>query len=156
MHPQQNLNALHSLLEALLPQMEQGKFSNVQRHFLRALLDQSKNHGQILAELELSTRHLKEALGETENAANTLLSIAEELQQDERTEDVGLKISEACTFQDIVGQRLKQVQKTLHTYADSLALMGTTPSATSVLTLSSGPGFAEEVITQEDADRLMG
>lgn len=156
MHPQQNLNALHSLLEALLPQMEQGKFSNVQRHFLRALLDQSKNHGQILAELELSTRHLKEALGETENAANTLLSIAEELQQDERTEDVGLKISEACTFQDIVGQRLKQVQKTLHTYADFLALMGTTPSATSVPALSSGPGFAGEVISQEDADRLMG
>ena len=156
MHPQQNLNALHSLLEALLPQMEQGKFSNVHRHFLRALLDQSKNHGQILAELELSTRHLKEALGETENAANTLLSIAEDLQRDERTEDVGLKISEACTFQDIVGQRLKQVQKTLHTYADFLALMGTTPSTTSVPTLSSGPGFTGEVISQEDADRLMG
>ena len=156
MNPQQSPNALHSLLESLLPQMEKGKFSNVQRHFMHALLEQSKNYSQVLAELELSTRHLKEALGETENAANTLLSIAEDLQRDERTEDVGLKISEACTFQDIVGQRLKHVQKTLHTYADFLALMGTTPSTTSVPTLSSGPGFTGEVISQEDADRLMG
>lgn len=155
MNPQQSLDALQSLLEALLPQMEQGKFSNVQRHFMRALLDQFKNHSRIFAELELSTRHLKEALGETENAANTLLTLAEHLQQDERTEDVGLKISEACAFQDIVGQRLKQVQKTLHTYADFLALMGTTTSTASVPTLSSGPGFAGEIISQDDADRLM-
>jgi hypothetical protein len=155
MNPQQSLNALHSLLESLLPQMEKGKFSNVQRHFMHALLEQSKNHSQVLGELELSTRHLKEALEETESAANTLLTLAEELQRDERTEDVGLKISEACAFQDIVGQRLKHVQKTLYHYADFLALMGTTTNASSS-PMMSGPGFSGEVISQEDADRLMG
>jgi hypothetical protein len=155
MNPEQSLNALQSLLEALLPQMEQGKFSNVQRHFMRALLEQFKNHSKVFAELELSLRHLKEALGETENAANTLLTLAEELQQDERTEDVGLKISEACAFQDIVGQRLKHVQKILYHHADFLALMGTTTNHAPA-TIMSGPGFTGEVISQDDADRLMG
>jgi hypothetical protein len=155
MNPQQSLSALQSILEALLPQMEQGKFSNVERHFMRALLEQLKNHSRVFSELERSTRHLKEALEETESAANTLLTLAETLQQDERTEDIGLKISEACAFQDIVGQRLKLVQKTLYHHVDFLALMGTTTHDASA-TIMSGPGFTGEVISQDDADRLMG
>jgi len=155
MNPQPSLNALQSILETLLPQMEQGKFSKVECHFVRALLEQFKNHSRVFAELELSTRHLKEALGETENAANTLLTLAEHLQRDERTEDIGLQISEACAFQDIVGQRLKLVQKTLYSYVDFLALMGTATHG-SPATIMSGPGFTGEVISQDDADRLMG
>jgi hypothetical protein len=122
---------------------------------VRALLEQFKNHSRVFGELELSTRHLKEALGETENAANTLLTLAEHLQRDERTEDIGLQISEACAFQDIVGQRLKLVQKTLYSYVDFLALMGTA-THDSPATIMSGPGFTGEVISQDDADRLMG
>jgi uncharacterized protein YydD (DUF2326 family) len=155
MNPEQSLDALQSILEAVLPQMDKGKFSNVQRHFMRALLDQFKSHSQIYAELKTSAKHLKEALTETENAANTMLSLAETLQQDERTEDVGMQLSEACTFQDIVGQRLKQVQKTLDRYGDFLALMGTAPSIAPDSRMS-GPGFAGETISQDEADRLMG
>ena len=39
MNPQPSLNALQSILETLLPQMEQGKFSKVECHFVRALLE---------------------------------------------------------------------------------------------------------------------
>ena len=155
-----NINALQNILESVLPQMENGKFSNVERFFLRGLVDQLKSNSGLYETLKHSCRHLKEAQTETEVACNSILEIAAQLQSNESTEEIGIKLAEACTFQDIVGQRLKKVQQTLDQYFDLLLIYSANEASTSISdhdnNLMSGPGFQGENISQDEADRLMG
>lgn len=79
------------------------------------------------------------------------------------------KIYEACTFQDITGQRISKVVKTLKTIEDKvealIRLLGDEhgsageaeeESRTGDAALLNGPQMAGQAISQEEIDRLLG
>tara|TARA_R110002012_G_scaffold322025_2_gene553883 strand:- start:73020 stop:73361 length:342 start_codon:yes stop_codon:yes gene_type:complete len=96
--------------------------------------------------------------GEIEQAADTILSAAEQCLKDagaaregesgafDRLEQSLCAILEACAFQDITGQRLTK----LHTMLDTLSVKGVDADP-----LLNGPALSGEGLDQGAADRLM-
>lgn len=120
----------------------------------------------------------------TESATDTIMQAAEDIMSydsdnlDEYKERVNtelMKVFEACSFQDITGQRISKVVKTLNHVEDRVTKLisilgithkdGTPIGAKPILDpdavgsdedLLNGPALAGEGIDQDDVDNLMG
>ncbi len=128
-----------------------------------------------------ATDELDAVVGETAAATNAIMGVCEEIEQfaaglngekrDELTEKI-TRIYEACTFQDITGQRIRNVVGTLRiieekvdrimsTLGDKVGLKaGTEPYQKPVVvkddkSLMNGPQLASKAITQDDIDKLL-
>ncbi len=127
------------------------------------------------AELELDA-----IVQQTEEATNTIMEAAEEIMGADpedaaayqaTTQDAVMRIFEACSFQDITGQRISKVVETLAhiekrvlelrdllgvTEADIEEAQGSEPQKTGDEALLSGPALDGEGIDQTEVDALMG
>jgi chemotaxis protein CheZ len=125
-----------------------------------------KNINHIAIELEEVVRH-------TEEATNTIMDHAEALQKissaDAAVANHAMAIMEACSFQDITGQRVKKVLQIIEQVEmriDNLvALLGGDIDASAVETLKTGkeradehlmagPQLKGEGVSQADVDKL--
>tara|TARA_R110002096_G_scaffold98179_9_gene218592 strand:+ start:372 stop:1337 length:966 start_codon:yes stop_codon:yes gene_type:complete len=127
------------------------------------------------AELELDA-----IVQQTEEATNTIMEAAEEIMGADTedpaayqatTQDAVMRIFEACSFQDITGQRISKVVETLAhiekrvlelrdllgvTEADIEEARAGEPQKTGDAALLSGPALDGEGIDQNEVDALMG
>lgn len=127
------------------------------------------------AELELDA-----IVQQTEEATNTIMEAAEEIMGADTedpaayqatTQDAVMRIFEACSFQDITGQRISKVVETLAhiekrvlelrdllgvTEADIEEAKAGEPQKTGDAALLSGPALDGEGIDQTEVDALMG
>ncbi len=118
---------------------------------------------------------LEAAVKETEKAANSIMDAAEEVsalamelegEQQQRLMDISTRIFEASNFQDVTGQRIRKVSKTLleieaivtellEQFGDQVEVSG---EAAAVLTeeekLLGGPQLSQDAPTQDDIDKL--
>lgn len=125
-----------------------------------------------------SSEQLHNVLESTEEATTTILDAANSIQEilgKETLSEAGrtqldelvMKIFEACTFQDISGQRIKKVQKNLTALQDKLMAMSTAvngsalssvpmPAAkqTESESLMNGPQLNGEGPSQDDIDKM--
>lgn len=118
--------------------------------------------------------HLNDVLQHTEEATTTILDAATTIgsltDNAAVAEQIG-RIYEACTFQDISGQRIKKVLKHLNTLEEQLqglseAARGATgdaaakprakaaPAATGDAALMNGPALSTEAPSQADVDAM--
>lgn len=116
---------------------------------------------------------------QTEEATNTIMEAAEEIMGADTsdheayqatTQDAVMRIFEACSFQDITGQRISKVVETLAHIEERVLelrnLMGVTEAdiaraidddkPTGDAALLSGPALEGEGINQNEVDELMG
>lgn len=121
-----------------------------------------------------ATAHLNDVLQSTEEATTTIIESAGHIQgisdvfapaeSASRIRDYVTTIYEACTFQDISGQRIKKVLKSLSALEDGLKKLAeitqagdasshTTKPAQSA-SLLNGPQLTSEAPTQDDIDHL--
>ena len=131
-------------------------------------------------DLPTATDELDAVVGATEDATNLILTTCEDLlnkfasklpgeNQAELTDYV-TKIFEACNFQDITGQRITKVVKTLKTIEERVARLlatfgpeiaeirkhgGDTDSRTGDHALLNGPQLPTHAIGQDDIDALL-
>jgi chemotaxis protein CheZ len=116
-------------------------------------------------------------IGATENATHTIMESCEHILEamkpatpelSQQVENLIVKIFEACTFQDITGQRIKKVTtslKQIDTKISSVlaALEGEltetgnteTGSAEKVVNLLNGPALPQNSVSQDDIDKLL-
>ncbi len=123
-------------------------------------------------------RELEAIVQATETATQGIMTAAEEIMAVDRNrpeagqmiEDACMRIFEACSFQDITGQRITKVVNTL-TYIedrlntlqaawgpdlkDAVAEADETPDADPDRVLLNGPALAGEGVSQADVDALM-
>ena len=119
-------------------------------------------------ELDAIVAATAEATGAILDAAEKLTAIGGSVPQsagEQITEQV-TRIFEACTFQDITGQRITKVVKTLHQIeakvADLVAAFGDAPTparaakpaAKGEAALLNGPQLPQNAVTQSDIDAL--
>ena len=120
---------------------------------------------------------LDAVVGATEKATTTIMDSCEKILAQMAHENQGLiqkteaeivKIYEACTFQDITGQRITKVIKTLKKIDEqvssllealdnkliSLGLPGNVETTTPV-SLLNGPALPQEAISQDEIDRIL-
>lgn len=128
-----------------------------------------------------ATDELDEVVKATAEATNTIMTVCEQVQEIASTlesdsqsaiNDKMMEIFEACSFQDITGQRIRKVVSTLavieekidrimHTLGDTVGVKmgeGKFEKAISVdddKSLLNGPQMADKAITQEDIDKLL-
>lgn len=148
---------------------------------LSRAIERTRQEVAAMRPAELHTRHLPQAgeelnavVQETEEAANTIMTAAEEIMAaDPATGDYGaqvqtaaIRIIEACAFQDITGQRLRKVVQTLMHIEQRLAKLRETfgPDLEDAATaeeerqgeaaLLNGPQLAGRGIEQADVDAL--
>jgi len=122
------------------------------------------------AHIPRAADELDAVVGETAAATGAIMDACEKLEKIAATLDpapraalVGLATSvyEACSFQDITGQRLTKVVKTLKNIetriGDILAIFGPFPGAAqpSENAFASGPQLRGKGITQAEIDRLL-
>ena len=116
-------------------------------------------------------------MGATEKATTTIMDSCEKILAQmahenhdliQKTEAEIVKIYEACTFQDITGQRITKVIKTLKKIDEqvssllealdnkliSLGLPGNVETTTPV-SLLNGPALPQEAISQDEIDRIL-
>ena len=130
--------------------------------------------------LPKANEDMNETLRMTEEATNTIMSAAEEMMAldfsdpevaETQVMDGCIRIIEACSFQDITGQRISNVMKTLNIVESRLAHIedawGDIDRAFSDEEVSAvekkvgdeallnGPSLPGEGLEQEEADRLM-
>lgn len=123
-----------------------------------------------------SSMHLQDVLQSTEQATHTILDSATAIQglsgggkaSEEEKKQIGdlvTKIYEACNFQDISGQRIKKVLKSLDTLEARLKKLAevaqqytdaSVPSATKPVAapLMNGPQLSDKAPCQADVDKL--
>ncbi len=128
-----------------------------------------------------ATDELDAVISATANATNTIMGICEEIEgiaagvegdaKDQLVNKV-TEIYEACTFQDVTGQRIKKVVTTLHVIEEKvdriISTLGTTVglkanahkiektvSVDDDASLLNGPQMPDKAITQDDIDRLL-
>ena len=120
---------------------------------------------------------LDAVVGATEKATTTIMDSCEKILAQmahenhdliQKTEAEIVKIYEACTFQDITGQRITKVIKTLKKIDEqvssllealdnkliSLGLPGNVETTTPV-SLLNGPALPQEAISQDEIDRIL-
>lgn len=171
-------NAISALLHSMQASTSSGTRANIRTIARDMLADIDVSDDAMRAELqhliellsvdgaphesavEDALEQLEYAVADTERAADTILSNAEDIQKqlDSNTPDIDaikehfVGLIEACTFQDIVGQRIRKVQtflRGLNTNDDD-ALK---PSQTYEESLLSGPA-KDDKPSQDDIDRL--
>lgn len=115
-------------------------------------------------------RELEAIVRSTEDATNRIMNAAEAIMASEPSAAVGdrcMEIFEACSFQDITGQRISKVVETLTYIEDRVARLkdafGAEHDAPSAddqpvgdRALLNGPALEGEGIAQDEVDRLMG
>ena len=130
--------------------------------------------------LPKANKDMSETLRMTEEATETIMSAAEEMMALDFTDlkvtetqvmDGCIRIIEACSFQDITGQRISNVMKTLNIVESRLAHieeawgeidLAFSDEEVSAIekkvgdeVLLNGPSLPGEGLEQDDADRLM-
>ncbi len=132
-----------------------------------------KNLPHAASELEEVIRHTEEATNLIMDKAEALIKSAGEVTDKSlasRINDDALAVLEACSFQDITGQRVRKVLKTLEQTELRLTKLiklfgGQLPSIADIETLStgterpdealmSGPQLSKNAPSQEDIDKL--
>lgn len=123
--------------------------------------------------LPTAMREMEAVTSATEGAANRIMEAAEQImrastEDDERARIVNeacIAIMEACSFQDLTGQRLSKVLKTLTAIDGKLARLQETlaidssPPVTSAKgddALMNGPALPGEAMSQDMIDQLLG
>ncbi|RJF88103.1 chemotaxis protein [Oleomonas cavernae] len=115
-------------------------------------------------------RELEAIVRSTEDATNTIMAAAEAIMASDPAPAVSercMEIFEACSFQDITGQRISKVVETLTYIEDRVARLkdalgaehdAPPPEAppTGDRALLNGPALEGEGIAQDEVDRLMG
>ena len=128
-----------------------------------------------------ATDELDAVIAATADATNTIMSVCEEMQnlagtldgaENDKLNNLVTQIYEACTFQDITGQRIRKVVTTLRSIEDKVdTIMATLDekvgpvkqgefeervvSVDDEKSLLNGPQMADKAITQEDIDKLL-
>lgn len=127
-----------------------------------------------------ATDELDAVVGATEEATNRIMDACEKLEtlagslepgQGEQISDAVTNIYEACNFQDITGQRINKVVKTLKhiedrlgailsAFGDEIAKMGADvdpapPPPASDATLLNGPQMPDDAKRQEEIDAIL-
>lgn len=123
-----------------------------------------------------ATSELDAVVGATEKATETIMENCEKIIEAtkdsapdlfQQVETHVVKIFEACTFQDIVGQRIKKVMGCLKEIDAKTASVlkalqqedTATPAAANtsekVVSLLNGPALPQNAITQDDIDKLL-
>jgi chemotaxis protein CheZ len=128
-------------------------------------------------EVPTASEQLEAVVQATEHATNSILSAAEKIEQVQTEvgaaqaaklgEIVG-EIYEACSFQDITGQRIAKVLRALRTIEERLAKMASTldragqsapaptgDTRTGDELLLNGPQLAAQAMSQADIDALL-
>jgi chemotaxis protein CheZ len=123
--------------------------------------------------LPAAMREMEAVTAATEGAANRIMEAAEQIMRastddDARTRSVNeacIAIMEACSFQDLTGQRLSKVLKTLTAIDTKLARLQATLAieSTSPVTavqgdaaLMNGPALPDQAMSQDMIDQLLG
>lgn len=149
---------------------------------LRRMSDSRALFGEILkAHIPKATEELKVIVSTTESTTNTIMEACENIQKALGAEKSPLsqkveaeigKIIEACTFQDITGQRISKITKTMQEIYDRLqellhildgrfseiakskkAVPAAVPKEDKHL--MNGPQLPGQGVTQEEIDRLL-
>ena len=124
-----------------------------------------------------ATDELDAVVGTTEQATQTIMGACEDILETMKgqnpetskiVETAVVKIFEACTFQDITGQRIKKVVgclKQIEAKTSSIlrAIEGelgdvtshTDAAASKVVSLLNGPALPQAAVTQDDIDKLL-
>jgi chemotaxis protein CheZ len=145
----------------------------------RAFRDLAEINAGELAGKEVPTAadQLEAVVQATESATNTILAAAEKIEavqsevgapQAAKLGAIVGEIYEACSFQDITGQRIAKVLRALRTIEERLAKMASTldragtPAAaptgdtrTGDEALLNGPQLASQAMSQDEIDRLL-
>ncbi|MFC3228946.1 protein phosphatase CheZ [Marinibaculum pumilum] len=147
---------------------------------LSRAIERTRHEVAAMRPTDLHTRQLPQAgqeltavVQETEEAANTIMTAAEEIMSadpkagdyPEKVQTAAIQIIEACAFQDITGQRLRKVVQTLVHVEDRLAQLRSTfgndleDAAAADLpegdaALLNGPQLSGKAIDQNDVDAL--
>jgi chemotaxis regulatin CheY-phosphate phosphatase CheZ len=103
---------------------------------------------------------LQLVLNETEHAAETIIAAVNALHSSISGEDSAARaqldvILAACSFQDICGQRIRNVLKQLDTLGNAAATQAKPASADDPASLLNGPQAAGTALTQEEIDRML-
>ncbi|HRQ61768.1 MAG TPA: protein phosphatase CheZ, partial [Alphaproteobacteria bacterium] len=147
---------------------------------LRAIIEQSKADIGLTRPSDIRDKHIPTATDEldaiieaTATATGSIMDACEAIEAspnfDATIGENVTRIYEACTFQDITGQRITKVVKTLKTIEDKvealMRILGDEGAATSAAeddtrtgdaALLNGPQMAGQAISQEEIDRLLG
>ncbi|PZQ48459.1 MAG: chemotaxis protein [Micavibrio aeruginosavorus] len=155
---------------------------------LAEIIDSLKKDINSVKPEHVKTTHIPDATDElgavvtaTAEATNRIMSVCEEIQEIAGTLDEGpqnalndkaMQIFEACSFQDITGQRIKNVVTTLRVIEEKIdAIMNSLGHRVGVKTgderiekvisvddeksLLNGPQMPDKAITQADIDKLL-
>lgn len=173
-------DALVGLMHAFFQRMDKGRADEFKD--IHAAITQAKNEIRDIRPVDISQKRLPAAGAEleainldTEGATNTLMTAAErilELQTDDTAakdaiDDQVMRIFEACSFQDITGQRVSKIVKVLGQIEERISKLvtslGVTDDAPSELTAEEkrqrdlilhGPAIGGPETAQNDIDSL--
>ena len=148
---------------------------------LRKEIALSSPHHVKDAHVPEATDELDAVIAATAEATNTIMSTCEEMEMlasnmdpagRERLTTLVTQIYEACTFQDVTGQRIRKVVSTLRSIEEKVETImsaldekvgpvkeseytGKVVSVDDENSLLNGPQMADKAITQEDIDKLL-
>jgi len=127
-------------------------------------------------DLPKASDELEEVVTETAKATNSIMSIAEEMEGVARKVDPAIakqlmdmstRIFEACTFQDITGQRINKIVRAVQHIDEKIALLSklcgmdlsakpadSAPKPLTDADLLNGPQLAASAQSQDEIDRL--
>ncbi|MEO5374928.1 MAG: hypothetical protein H7840_11705 [Alphaproteobacteria bacterium] len=109
---------------------------------------------RIHAALAAAVKQLEAVVKEQERAVDRIIGLVEPLMSATKHKPVLLRLEaiiEACSFQDLTGQRVRKVARLLKYLADKgdLSAAGAPPPQDDL------PGPTQKGLTQEDVDRLL-
>ncbi len=149
---------------------------------LAQFIDRAKTDIANIRADEIKSKHIPSATDElnaivdaTEEATNSIMTACEAIQghiagkdAEQAVNDEVMKIFEACSFQDITGQRISKVVKALisidekvaallNTFGKGLVASSALPSEepTGEAALLNGPQLKGQGVSQDDVDRLL-
>lgn len=149
---------------------------------LKEIIENLRNQLHTAQPSDIGQTHIPSAkdeldaiIGATEQATVTIMESCENILSTMKTspaellqhvESYVVKIFEACTFQDITGQRIKKVTtslKLIDTKISSVLLAlegeildsGTVKDTENVVNLLNGPALPQNAVSQDDIDKLL-
>ncbi len=146
---------------------------------LRAELSEIQSGGPNQTDVPSAKNELDAVVEATEKAANTIMDACEKIlacttsnpEISRNAETQVVRIYEACTFQDIAGQRIKKVIKTLKKIDESVSsilgvlggksapgsvkYVGNTAESMAFDNLMNGPQLPQNAMSQEEIDKLL-
>lgn len=183
----QVIEIINSVINKIEPSVDQRE---VYRHIaeLAQIIDDLKKQISSYAPQHVKNTHIPDATDEldevvkaTAEATNTIMGICEEIEtiasgiDEVKHQEISARVTqifEACSFQDITGQRIKnvittlrvieeKVDKIMDTLGDKVGLKVSdsrfvkTVSVDDDKSLLNGPQMADKAITQDDIDKLL-